>query len=158
MKLKGTESRLWKLDETRSEECHEQIIDMLERGVARKLTRREVDHWEGPLHYLSHHDIIRPDSVSTPIQIVFFVCHVLNNYWAKGSNVLNSLFGLLLRFRENPSAFVGDISKILIAYVYLNLTVKYIDSYGETLKIVPLIIMSSLLFLLGTFVVPQLLC
>ena len=38
--------------------------------------------------------------------------HALNDYWAKGPNVLNSLFGLLLRFRENPSAFVGDISKM----------------------------------------------
>ena len=118
MKLKGTERRLKKLGETHSEEYHEQIVDMLRRGVARKLARGEVDQCEGPVHYLFHHDILKPGSASTPIRIVFnasasYNGHALKDYWAKGPNVLNSLFGLLLRFRENPSAFVGDISKML---------------------------------------------
>ena len=117
MKLKGTERRLKKLGKTRSEEYHQQIVDMLKRGVARKLARGEVDQWEGPVHYLSNNDILKPGSNSTPTRIVFnasasYNGHVLNDYWAKGPNVLNSLFGLLLRFRENPSAFVGDISKM----------------------------------------------
>lgn len=38
--------------------------------------------------------------------------HALNDYWAKGPHVLNNLFGLLLRFRENPIAFIGDVSKM----------------------------------------------
>ena len=71
MKLKGTERRLKKLGETRSEDYHEQIVDMLRRGVARKLARGEVDQCEGPVHYLSHHDILKPGSTSTPTRIVF---------------------------------------------------------------------------------------
>ena len=95
-----------KLGKTRSEEYHQQIVDMLKRGVAGKLARGEVDQWVGPVHYLSHHDILKPGSNSTPTRIVFnasasYNGHVLNDYWAKGPNVLNSLFGMLFRFREN---------------------------------------------------------
>ena len=38
--------------------------------------------------------------------------HVLNEYWAKGRNLLNSLLGILIRFRENEVAFIGDIKKM----------------------------------------------
>ena len=38
--------------------------------------------------------------------------HVLNDYWAKGPDMINSLLGVLLRFRENEIAVVGDIRKM----------------------------------------------
>ena len=38
--------------------------------------------------------------------------HVLNEYWAKGPDLLNSLLGILIRFRENEIAFIGDIWKM----------------------------------------------
>ena len=38
--------------------------------------------------------------------------HVLNEYWAKGPDLLNSLLGVLIRFRENEVALVGDIKKM----------------------------------------------
>jgi hypothetical protein len=37
----------------------EQIDDMISRGVARKLTKKELDEYTGPVgpvHYLSHYD------------------------------------------------------------------------------------------------------
>ena len=37
---------------------------------------------------------------------------VLNEYWAKGPDLLNNLFGILVRFRENEVAFVGDVKKM----------------------------------------------
>lgn len=117
MRLKGTERRLRKLGEMSSKAYKEQIDDMLKRGVAKKLTKDEIRHYSGPVHYVSHHEILKPDSISTPTRIVFnssasYNGHILNHYWAKGPNVLNNLFGLLLRFRENPIAFIGDISKM----------------------------------------------
>ncbi|KAK4315789.1 hypothetical protein Pmani_012997 [Petrolisthes manimaculis] len=117
MKLKGTEKRLRKLGGIRSAEYSEQMINMQERGVVRKLAREEVTHYKGPVHYLSHHEILKSQSTTTPTRIVFnasasYNGHILNEYWAKGPNVLNSLFGLLLRFRENPVAIIGDISKM----------------------------------------------
>ena len=36
----------------------------------------------------------------------------LNDCLAKGPSLLNNLLGILIRFRENPFAFVGDIKKM----------------------------------------------
>ena len=94
-----------------------QVRDMVQRGVARKLTKEELINYKGPIHYISHHEVLKPDSKSTPVRIVFnssanYMGHVLNEYWAKGPDLLNSLLGILVRFRENEVAFIGDIKKI----------------------------------------------
>lgn len=86
-------------------------------GFARKLNEDEEKCYEGPIHYISHHAILRPEKKSTPVRIVFnssatFQGHCLNSYWAKGPDLLNDLFGVLLRFRERPVAICGDISKM----------------------------------------------
>ena len=54
---------------------------------------------------------------TTPIRIVFnslatFHGHQLNDYWMKGPDLLNSVFGVILRLRENEVAIAGDISKM----------------------------------------------
>ena len=36
----------------------------------------------------------------------------MNDYWKKGPDLLNSLFGVVLRFREREVAVSGDISKM----------------------------------------------
>ena len=102
--------------------CHakvyqEQIQDMVDRGVARKLTREELQTYKGPIHYVAHHEVLRPNSKSTPVRIVFnssakFMGHTLNEYWAKGPDLLNSLLRILIRLRENEVAFMGDIKKM----------------------------------------------
>ena len=38
--------------------------------------------------------------------------HMLNDYWAKGPHLLNDLLGVLIRFRENNIAIIGDIKKM----------------------------------------------
>ena len=40
------------------------------------------------------------------------MCHVLNEYWAKGRDLLNSLLGIIIKFRESKIAFIGDIKKM----------------------------------------------
>ena len=94
-----------------------QVRDMVQRGVARKLTKEELNNYKGPIYYISHHEVLKPDSKSTPVRIVFnssanYMGHVLNEYWAKGPDLLNSLLGILARFRENEVAFIGDITKM----------------------------------------------
>lgn len=37
---------------------------------------------------------------------------ILNEYWAKGPDLLNNLLGVLIRFRENKVAFIGGIKKM----------------------------------------------
>ena len=61
--------------------------------------------------------MVRPKNKSTPVRIVFnssatYKGHSLNDYWYKGPDLLNNLFGVILRFREKEVAVVGDISKM----------------------------------------------
>ncbi|XP_038055192.1 uncharacterized protein LOC119727399 [Patiria miniata] len=114
--LKALEKRL-NHDPTKAATYDAQIKDMLNRGVAREMSRDEMASYEGPVHYISHHEVLKPESKSTPVRIVFnssanYKGHILNDYWAKGPDVMNSLLGVLLRFRENEVALVGDIRKM----------------------------------------------
>ena len=77
----------------------------MEQGVARKLQLIEMLSYGGPVRYISHHAVMKPESKSTPCRIVFnssanYHGHMLNEYYAKGPNMLNNLLGVLLRFRE----------------------------------------------------------
>ena len=69
----------------------------------------------GPVHYIPHQAVLRPEK-STPVRIAFNSSsshqgHTLNDYWKKGPYLLNSTFGVVLRFRERQVAVMGDISK-----------------------------------------------
>ncbi len=92
---------------------------MIKRNVARKLSDEEVRTYDGPVNYLQHHEMLRPGSLSTPLRIVFdssgnFMGQSLNSFLAKGPNILNSMLGILLRFREKAVGLAGDISKMYI--------------------------------------------
>ena len=76
-----------------------------------------VQNYSGPSFYLSHHAVIKPESKSTPCRIEFntgakYHGHTLNDYYAKGPDMLNNLLAVLLRFRKNHVAYVGDVSKM----------------------------------------------
>ena len=95
----------------------DQIQDMIHRKVAQKIESSTLFSYSGPIYYLSHHEVLKPDSESTPCRIVFnssskFKGHVLNEYWAKGPDLLNNLLGVLIRFREKSIAIAGDIRKM----------------------------------------------
>ena len=80
------------------------------------MTKEDLDYG-GPVHYISHHEVLKQDSVSTPCRIVFnasanFKSHVLNDYWAKGPDLLGNLLGILIKFRENFVAYIGDVKKM----------------------------------------------
>ena len=98
--LKSTEKRLMK-DEDHMRNYKLQIQDMLERKVARKLSAQEIRDHDGPVYYITHHEVLKPKSVSTPYRIVFnassnFKGHILNDYWAKGPTLINNLAGILV--------------------------------------------------------------
>jgi hypothetical protein len=91
--------------------------EMENMNFSRKISPEEERKYKGPVHYISHHAIIRPEKKSTPLRIVYnssssYQGHRLNDYWLKGPDLLNNLFGVILRFRENPVAIHGDISKM----------------------------------------------
>ena len=90
-KLESTERRLRKNPE-HAKMYKKQIKEMEEMNFARKLSRKEMEEWNGPVHYVSHHAVIRPEKKTTPIRIVFN----------------SSAFS----FRENHVAVCGDITKM----------------------------------------------
>ena len=115
-KLEATERRLMKNAEP-SQAYDKQMVEMNEMGFSRKLSKKELEEYKGPVHYISHHEVLRRESKSTPVRIVFnssavFQLHRLNDYWMKGPELLNDLFKVVLRFRENEVDFIGDISKM----------------------------------------------
>ncbi|KAJ8049254.1 hypothetical protein HOLleu_01926 [Holothuria leucospilota] len=115
-RVKALEKRLSK-DKEEAKMYSEQVQDMIERGVAREVPEAEVRGYEGPVHYIAHHAVRKPESDSTPLRIVFnssgnYKGHVLNDYWAKGPDLNNQLIAVLMRFRKERVALVGDIRKM----------------------------------------------
>ena len=116
-RLAATEKRLNKLGPDYCKAYQSQIEDMVARRVARKLSDNEIYGYEGPIFYIPHTEVLKPDSSSTPLRIVFnssakYMNISLNEMWAKGPDVLNSLLGILLRFREDKVAFICDLAKM----------------------------------------------
>ena len=95
----------------------QQICEMISRNACRKVSKSELESYKGPIYYIAHHAVFKPESKSTPCRIVFnssanIKGHVLNDYYCKGPDMLNTLIGILIRFRENYIAIVGDVSKM----------------------------------------------
>ena len=114
--LKSTEKRLMR-DKERAAVYQEQMEDMLNRGVASKLDPSEIAAYQGPVQYISHHEVINSKSSSTPVRIVFnssakFNGLSLNDHWAKRPDLMNNMLGIILRFREGQIAMAGDIKKM----------------------------------------------
>ena len=115
--LRSCEKRLSKGSKEDVELYSEQINELLRRNFAKKLTLAEMQSYKGPVQYLPHHGVHKKTSISTPLRIVFnssasFKGKRINDFWAKGPDMLNSMIGVLLRFREEVVAFQGDISKM----------------------------------------------
>ena len=88
---------------------------MEEMTLSRKLTVEKIEHCEGPVHYIAHHMVVRPDSESTHLRIVSnssssYQGHKIKDYWMKGPDLLNNLFRVILQFREKETAISGGIS------------------------------------------------
>ena len=115
--LRKTEQTLSK-DKQWTETYKRQMEDMLDRGVAKKLSEEEIQKWSGPIFYISHLAVVNPKSNSTPVCIVFNSSQVykgtsLNSCLAKGPDCyMINLLGILLRSREEQVALVGDIRKM----------------------------------------------
>ena len=114
--LRSTENRL-KGNREQATLYSRQIQDMIDRKAARKITEAELNSFQGAKFYIAHHAVMKAESKSTPCRIVFnssakYGGLSLNDCLAKGPSLLNGLLGILLRFRQNKVAFIGDISKM----------------------------------------------
>lgn len=70
-RLRMTENSLIKLDSDYGEKYQNTIEDMIRRGVARKLSDEEIRDYKGMINYIHHHEVLKPESMSTPLCIVF---------------------------------------------------------------------------------------
>ncbi|XP_071088959.1 uncharacterized protein [Haliotis cracherodii] len=114
--MKATESRLKKSADS-AKVYNDAIQELVDRQFARRLNEEEIREYKGPVYYLPHHAVIRKESKSTPIRIVFnssskYQGGCINDYWDKGPDLLQSLVGVTLRFRQYQTAIAGDISKM----------------------------------------------
>ncbi|XP_076059712.1 uncharacterized protein LOC143036349 [Oratosquilla oratoria] len=90
---------------------------MIAASITRTFTKAERESNTGRVHYIHHHQVMKPNSQSTPMRIVFHLSpsyhgHQLNSYWAKGPNILISLLGVLLSMKQEKVVVMGDISRM----------------------------------------------
>ena len=90
---------------------YKQTIDnYIKQGYARKLTEEEKGKASSRIWYLPHHSVFNPKK----IRVVFDVVakdkrQSLNSSLCTGPDLLNSVIGVLIRFRRNDIAIVADV-------------------------------------------------
>ena len=52
-----------------------QMMEMTEMQIARKLTKQELETYKGPVHYIAHHEIVRPEK-TTSIRSLQLICFI----------------------------------------------------------------------------------
>ena len=88
----------------------------IERKVISEVTMDEIDNYDGPINSISHHGVLQPTKVTTPLRIVSNSSqdnrgHSLNSCLPKGRNTLCDLYKLIIKFRCYEDGLVFDISK-----------------------------------------------
>ena len=98
-------------DEMLCEQYKTTIQEYIDNGYARKVTPEELEQTSA--WYLPHHPVVNPNKPGK-VRIVFdcaakYQGVSLNDQLLQGPDFMNSLVGVLLRFRQEPVAIVGDI-------------------------------------------------
>jgi len=96
----------------------EELKKAMDRGAIVKLSQQEMEDYQGPVSYVAHHGVHKPDSPTTPLRVVTNTS--LKNVNAKlspndcmqvGPNALSSLLEVLVGFRMYEVALVYDMTK-----------------------------------------------
>ena len=91
----------------------ETLENHIKRGYARKLTKEEREKVSDKTWYLPHHPVFDPRKPDKPRVVFDTAAHPykgksLNSSLCKGPDLLNSLMGVLLRFRNHNIAIITD--------------------------------------------------
>ena len=89
------------------------IHDYISKGYAQRVPKEELDIDGKPLWYLPHHAVFNPNKPGK-LRVVFdcaarYRGTSLNDELLSGPDLTNSLFGVLVRFRQEPVALSSDI-------------------------------------------------
>ena len=90
--------------------------DYLANGFAKKVSNVDLSDKECGIWYLPHHAVLHPHKPGK-VRMVFdcaanFKGISLNTMLIRGPDLMNSLTGVLMRFRTEPVALNGDIEKM----------------------------------------------
>lgn len=83
-----------------------------------RVPKHEIDLPDENLFYLPHHAVLKPDSTTTKLRVVFDgSCRTstgvsLNEKLLIGSNIQDDLVSVIVRFRKHPIVFTADIEKM----------------------------------------------
>lgn len=94
------------------EEYKMNLNRVISLGYAEQVSEQQLDHSSGRVWYLPHHGVYHPKKRS--LRVVFdcgatFKGTSLNQQLLQGPNLTSTLLGVLLRFRLEPVAVMGDI-------------------------------------------------
>ena len=94
----------------------EQFKDMVSRKVVTEISEKEKAAYIGPINYITHHEVYKPGSISTPIRLVSNSSFKngntnLNDICVKGPNTLVDIFENLLKFCSYQVALIFNITK-----------------------------------------------
>ena len=110
------------------------IEDYLEKKYIRKVLQDEsVPETEW---FLPHFPVVKPDRATTKVRVVFdgsaaFEGNSLNNESFPGPKLQSNVFDVLVGFRQELVALIGDISQMYISFCYYRRTGLYIGFCGE---------------------------
>ena len=108
------------------------IREQLRHGIVEYVDKSEKpESFNGEYHYLPHHGVIRQDSVTTKLRIVYDGSakgvgdkFSLNDCLLTGPNSIPRLFNILIQFRWNPVGITADIEK---AFLMISIIIKPSD-------------------------------
>jgi hypothetical protein len=100
-------------NETLKEMYHNGFKIMLAKGYCERVDNRNLMREDGFVWYLPHHGVSHPHKPEK-VRLVFdcaakYEGVSLNDRVRKGPDLTNKLFGVFLKFREEPVAFMADI-------------------------------------------------
>lgn len=115
MRLKNLENKMDK-DPEYAKLYEEQVDKFIKHGYAMKID--EAEEAKSRIWYLPHFGVISPNKPGK-LRLVFDAAAKtqgisLNDKFLAGPDMLNSLLGVLMRFRQKPITFIGDIKDMFL--------------------------------------------
>ena len=105
-------------DKTLLDAYNLEIRKAMDRGAIVKLSEEEMRSYSGPVSYVAHHGVHKPDSTTTPLRVVTNTSLKNanaglspNECMQEGPNALASLLEVLIGFRMYEVALVYDMTK-----------------------------------------------
>ena len=100
------------------EDYQKEMQKAVQAGSVVKMSKQELESWDGPVHYLCHFPVLKPESVTTKVRIVANskmknnnTGLSLNDVVEPGPNALNGLLDVLILWRSVEVGLLFDLTK-----------------------------------------------